>query len=292
MNEKIQRAIYGSPKNPLKIGNLEIQCYVLENGKRVLSGRGMQRALGLGQSHGAVLKAFVSHKALIPLISGELAMALQYPIKFVRPGRGGKLALGYEATVLPQLCDVVLEAREKGLLTNKQLLIAKQCEILTRGLAAVGIIALIDEATGYQEIRDKHALEKILEAYITKELMKWQKRFPDEWYENLFRLRGLEWKGRSFNPPQYIGKITKDIIYQRLPKGVLEELEKKNPPNEKGIRKTRHHQWLTPTIGHPKLQEIITGTLTLMKISPNWRKFKEHLARAFPMHGEPTELDL
>jgi hypothetical protein len=293
MEEKIKRAIWGSPDKPLSIGNLEIQCYVLEDETRVLSGRGMQNALGLGQGHGAILKKFLGQKALIPFINSELAMALSNPIKFIRPGRGGKTALGYEATILPSICDAILEARDKGSLSENQLLVARQCEILTRSLAKVGIIALIDEVTGYQHVRDRLALEKILEAYITKELMKWQKRFPDEWYENLFKLRGIEWKGRSENPPQYVGKITRDIIYDRLPKGVREELEKLNPPNEEtGRRKHKHHQFLTPNIGHPKLQEIITGTNTLMKISPNWRKFQEHLARAFPKHGEQQSIEL
>jgi hypothetical protein len=160
-----------------------------------------------------------------------------------------------------------------------------------RGFAVVGIIALVDEATGYQYVRDNLALEKILKAYISDELMKWQKRFPDEWYENLFRLHNWEWKGREFNPPRIVGKITNEIIYERLPKGVLEELKSKNPPDEKGNRRMRYHQWLTPEIGHPKLQEIITGTNTLMKISPNWRKFKEHLVRAFPKYGDQQEFN-
>jgi hypothetical protein len=39
---------------------------------------------------------------------------------------------------------------------------------LLRGFARVGIIALVDEATGFQRDRTKDALSKILEAYIAK----------------------------------------------------------------------------------------------------------------------------
>ena len=102
---------------------------MLENGKRVLSGRGMQEAMGLGQAHGSLLKDFTSQKTLIPFIANELAMELSCPIRFIRPGRGGVLASGFEAHLLPDLCDAILEARNSGALTGKrQLEIAKQCE--------------------------------------------------------------------------------------------------------------------------------------------------------------------
>ena len=71
-----------------------------------------------------------------------------------------------------------------------------QCEILAPALARVGIIALIDEATGYQEIRDRQALQQILDKYLLKEYAAWAKRFPDEFYKQIFKLRGWEWRGK------------------------------------------------------------------------------------------------
>lgn len=94
------------------------------------------------------------------------------PIRFRAP-TGGVVATGYDATILPNICDAVLAARDAGALRTDQLHIAKQCEILVRGLARVGIIALVDEATGYQRDRTKDALAKILEAFIDKELQPW-----------------------------------------------------------------------------------------------------------------------
>jgi hypothetical protein len=100
------------------------------------------------------------------------------PIEFKTPQ--GNRALGYEATVLADICDAVLEARKAGKLTSKQQHIAAQCEILVRGFARVGIIALVDEATGYQADRARDALAKILQAFVAKELREWVKRFPGE----------------------------------------------------------------------------------------------------------------
>ena len=39
-----------------------------------------------------------------------------------------------------------------------------------RGFAQVGIAALVDEATGYQEVRDRKALQAILDAFLVKNL--------------------------------------------------------------------------------------------------------------------------
>ncbi len=86
--------------------------------------------------------------------------------------RGGGKAHGFEATVLADFCEVVLAARDKGLPAPNQLHIAKQCEILIRGFARVGIIALIEEATGYQKDRSRRALEEILDLFIKDELGK------------------------------------------------------------------------------------------------------------------------
>ncbi len=86
-------------------------------------------------------------------------------------------------------------------------------DLLIRALAKVGIIALVDEATGYQEVRGKQALQAILDAFLRKELAAWAKRFPDEFYQQIFRLRDWEWKGRAKNPPQAVAHYTKDIVY-------------------------------------------------------------------------------
>jgi hypothetical protein len=295
MEEKKLQAIYEAP---LIIGGKKLACAVLNDGTRVISRNAIFRAFGrtkrgraLNETREPNMPSFIDAKNLKQFINNELDGVLK-GVEYL--SKNGKILIkGFRAEVLPMMCKVYLEARRRGdILTKSQEPVAIAAEILMEGLSTIGIIALIDEATGYQEIRDRHALEKILEAYITKELMKWQKRFPDEWYENLFRLRGWEWKGRSFNPPQYVGKITNEIIYERLPKGVLDELKIINPPNEKGNRAHKHHQWLSPELGHPKLTEIVTGTNTLMRISPNWRKFKEHLVRAFPKYGDQYYLEL
>ena len=89
---------------------------------------------------------------------------------------------------------------------------------------SIGIIGLVDEATGYQGIRAKRALATILEEFIAEELQPWTKTFPYEFYEEIFRLKG--WPGPDgVKRPSVIGHYTNDIVYARLAPGVLDELK-------------------------------------------------------------------
>ena len=170
--------------------------------------------------------------------------------------------------------------------------IAARAEILVRGLATVGIIALVDEVTGYQEIRDRNELNKILDRYLMVEYAEWSKRFPDEFYQQIFRLRKWEWRGMKVNRPQVVGHYTNDIVWSRLAPGVMEELEHLNPKGEGGNRPVKHHQWLTNDIGHPKLQDHLTGVMAIMRASLKWSDFQRALQRAYPRIHTNLELPL
>lgn len=290
---KIPKAAFGSADRPLQIGSLSIPCYVLDDGRRVLSNNGLIRALGTTRGGGSGkdrLTAFTSTNALSPYVSDELAASIAKPIRFKAPNR--VTALGYEATVLAGICDAVLAARSANRLDPRQAAIAANCEILMRGFATIGIIALIDEVTGYQEVRARDELNQILEKYIAKELLGWAKRFPDEFYKEMFRLRGWKYDPGSVARPGYVGKLTREIVYARLPPGILEELEARNPPISSGRRKHKHHQYLTEDVGHENLRNHLVGVIALMRASTNWPGFMRSLNRAYPRSGTQDDLPL
>lgn len=269
----LPRAVFGSQDQPLKIGDIELPCYVLDDERRVLSASGVQLGMAIAQGGSmkkglSRLELFVSGKIISPFISNDLRDRVQNPILFRTPANGK--AYGYEAEVLVELCEAVLAARQAGKLQAQQLPIAQQCEILMRGFARVGIVALVDEVTGYERVRKRGELHKILEAYIAKELLPWSKRFPDSFYEEMFRLHGWDYDPKSVARPGVVGKITNKYIYEALPDGVLHELKSKNPENKK-----RHHQFLTEDVGHPHLERQITAMTTLMRASDDWPQFKK-----------------
>jgi hypothetical protein len=219
---------------------------------------------------------------LKPFISADLLEASKaIPYKPTSRGGGG-IAFGYKAEFLPQVCNVFLDAKEAGALGAQQLHIWERCRVLSRGFAVVGITALIDEATGYQEVRDRQALQAILDRYLRKELAAWARRFPDEFYQQMFRLKGWEWRGMGLKRPRIVGLYTADVVYQRLAPSLLEELQRLNPKDEHGRRSSKHHQWLTEDVGHPALAQHLYAVIGLMRISEAWEEFYRLLQRAYP----------
>ena len=292
---EIKQATHGSPDSPLKLGDIEIACYVLEDGRRVLQQTGVLRALNL--SHGGSystggdrLAKFASQGRLKSYVTKALTDRTEKPIRFKTPTGG--LAYGYEATVLADLCEAVLAARSAGVLQKQQEHVAKQGEILVRGFARIGIIALVDEATGYQRDRNKDALAKLLEAWVAKELQAWVQTFPREFYEHMFRLRGLEFSPESVRRPQYFGHLTNDIVYKRLEAGVLKELKRTTPRNDAGRPTAKYTQSLTRNIGYPKLKEHLGAVVAFMKISETWDGFLDLLDQHYPRKGDTPRLPL
>jgi hypothetical protein len=273
----------------LTIGGIEIACAVLEDGRRVLTQSGFMRALGRSrQAKGRQyydadvnMPAFLTAKNLKPFIDKALEVT-STQIIFRRPGGG--LAFGYPAEILPSVCLVFLDAMEAGALLPAQQHVADRAKILYRGLAKIGIVALVDEATGYQEVRDRKALQEILDLYLRTEFAAWAKRFPDEFYQQIYRLKGWKWPGMAKNRVPLVGKYTNDLVYERLARGILDELQERNPKDERGKRRAKHHQWLTDGIGHPRLAEHLYGLIGLMRAFPDgaWVEFKQKLQLAYP----------
>ena len=117
-------------------------------------------------------------------------------------------------------------------------------------------------------------------------------KFPDEFYIEMYRLKGWPWQGRGVNPPSVVGHYTKDLIYKRLAPGFVEELEARNPSDDKGIRNHRHHQWLSDDIGNPALSQHLYAIITLMKVSSDWDSLYMKVERVFPRVGDNRWLDL
>ncbi|HEX9059126.1 MAG TPA: P63C domain-containing protein [Clostridia bacterium] len=270
MSSKVQKEhlLKATHTGVLKVKNAEIACYVLEDGERVISGRGIQNALGYPQNaSGQALS-----KEVLKLNDRGIIEAITNRIEFKRPGAGGSAVntYGYRAEVLVDICDLLLEYRKHNKLTPAQTRLATQAEILTRAFAKVGVIALIDEATGYQKAKNEY--QKILELYIAKEIRPWIMTFDDNFYIQLYRLLGWTWdayKMKKKQHPQYVGKLTNRLIYEKLAPGVLQELQRVNPKTGKGNRKTKHHQLLTENVGYRELLKLISAVTILMEQFPD-----------------------
>lgn len=286
MNEENNKEKQIRCKGELRLGDFSIPCYVLEDGRRVLSGRGMQAALKMVDDNksapGQRILRYLNQKSLNPFIFRDKGPDHFEPLICYD---GGTQINGYEAVVLIDICDGFLEARKHIELSPRQTIIAEQCEILVRSFAKVGLIALIDEATGYQHEREQDELQKILKAYIAEELLPWQKRFPDVFYQELFRLNGWDYTVKGIKRrPGIIGKWTTKLIYEQLPPGVLDELKRKTP------KSARLHQSLTADIGQPELAAQITQVVTIFRISDNMGQVWAHMEKLRSRQSGQLEL--
>ncbi len=289
-----------SHRGEIKIGDIEIPCAVLENGERIISELGVNATLGSSGGKNYKLREkqtqetdmdplplFVASKALQPFINAAFSDMDLAAIEYLD---GDKISRGYSAIILPRVCEVWLKAKDAGALQASQLPKAKKAEILMRGLAQVGIVALVDEATGYQDSREKDALAKILEKFVTKELQAWVKTFPIDYYKQLCRLYGVPFPPKNNNQfPQFFGHVTNNTIYSRLAPELLPELKKEV---SKLNKKAKLHQFLTSDIGHPKLREHLASIVTMLKLSASKEQFFEMVDRIHPRFNENYLLDI
>ena len=271
----------------LPIGGLQLEVYVLEDGRRVFAKRGMARALGLKSEGGNAFLKTLSGKKVGSEISADLQKSLENPIIFniagADPGHG------YEAEVLVEVCKAVTRAALAGKLLDSQKGMAAQAQAIVNALAKVGIAALIDEATGYQTERGPDALRLLVQAYIEKEQREWEKEFPDDFYLTLNKVYGSDpYISRAsgalvINKPQHFGNFTNKYVYGPLEDGeVLKELQRLNPRiASTGSRKEKLHQFLNKGYGLEKLREQRQEVLTMLKLSDNIDDFKRLYEKRF-----------
>lgn len=273
----------------LDLNGIKLPCYVLEDGTRILSARGMQTSLRLVDAEQGMAPAKIGGAAFTRFIGQnwfkELIISNERVEQFkaIVCYKGNQRINGYEATMLADFCDMMLDARNNGLLKyDRHRIVAAQCEILIRALAKVGIIALVDEATGYQYDREKDELQKILKAYIAPEILDWQKTFHDSFYREIFRLHKWNFTSNDIKKrPGVVGKYTNQFVYEMLPPGVLQKLRQVTPKSVNGNYIYKFHQSLTPETGREHLRNQLISVTTIMSISRSWQEFKDFFARKF-----------
>lgn len=290
----------------LKIGDLIFPCSVLTDGTRILTQSDFMEGMGMYYSGwvsknrpaddvAAEVPQFLSFKSLKPFVDKHLGDLQSIIVKYRT--KKGAIAHGIKAQIIPRILDVWIDADEAGTLGVRQKQIAVKARLLIRALARVAIDALIDEVTGYQEFRRKDELQRVLAAYISPSLLPWTQRFPMDFYEEMFRLWGWKWDPISYKRkgpqgPRYAGKLTRQLVYDHLPDGVLQELEKKNPPNQKWQRRHKLFQDLSLDIGNIHVEKQVAVIAALFKAAASRESFWVSYKRVFPDRPGQLELDL
>jgi hypothetical protein len=274
--------IFSMFQGDLTIGDVVFPCHVLNDGKRVITQR---EIVGLMTGH---VKGGIGRY----LQSGHLKGYLDskhiedQTVRFKIPGTNAN-AMGYEGTLLVEICEAYLKARDAGALDDRHDNLVKRAEIVIRACAKIGIIALIDEATGYQKVRSENALRLKLQAFISEDLQEWVRMFPEDFFIQLARLENVHYSPR--NRPIRWGKYVLGFVYSAVDKDVAKALKERIPNPHKG---QNLHQ-LLKEYGKEKVIAQIYQVLGIMKTCNDMDEFKQKFAYVFKQEPyQSTFLDL
>jgi hypothetical protein len=285
---------YATHQGEFSVGDFKIPVAVLDNKERVVSIRGIATVLGVkgGGSYWKEKKANPDKEMLPEFISAknieeytkEILPELIMGTREYRAVKGQE-AEGIKSEILPKICDLWIKALSGGILTEKQKKVAQQARILLGAFATVGINALIDEVTGFQKEKDEY--QKILQRYLATELQPWLKKFGDDYYGQIYRLKGWDWNRFLVdrkNHPWSVANITNRIVYEKLPDGVLEALNELEPKNRHGNRIHRLHQHLSPDEGQVHLLKHLGAIVNIMERYKDgeWELALQEIDRRFP----------
>ena len=210
-----------------------------------------------------------------------------------KPAGSAGVAHGIEAALLPKICKALLSVRDaKDNLPSQDAIIA-QADIIMRGLAEVGIIALVDEATGYIDDKSKTAYRDLFREFIRNECREWEREFPEPFTDMIYRLYKLA-KGKQGRHPRFFGRFIRKYIYAPLAGSngaVLAMLDEKNPVvYANGRRRHKMHQFLTEELGLPAIRAHIWQVVGIGNASNSKESFDRGFNRAFPQIGKTIDL--
>ena len=220
----------------LNIIGLEVPCYVLDNGEKII-GRTSATELLTGIRGGGALEKYISVRALEPFINSGLVLERMVPFRLLEVEGLEKAVKGLPADLMIEVCQGFVAALQASMdpaspyprMTNRQKQMALQASMFLSSCAKIGLEALIDEATGYQYEREEDALQVKLQAFIAEELRAWEKTFPDELWQEFGRvtLAGVvDFDSR----PKWWGKLVRELIYDTLDPDIAKYIRENKPP--------------------------------------------------------------
>ena len=267
----------------LNIVGIDVPCYVLDNGVKII-GRTSATELLTGIKGGGALEKYLGVKSLEAFIDKDLVLERLVPFRLLEVEGLERAVKGLPAELMIEICQGFVAALQASFdpntvnkLTGRQQEMAIKASMFLSACAKVGLEALIDEATGYQYERAEDALQVKLRAFIAEELRAWEKTFPDELWAEFGRLTG--WKGTLHSRPKWWGKLVIEMIYNTLDPDVAEYIRTHKPPI--GVR---WHQQLTDNVGARQLVSRCYEVIGMAKTCRDMRELRDKVAEHYGKH--------
>ena len=279
----------------LEIGSVQIECYVLDSQKRVIHKRGMAKALGMKSEGGNVFMRTMQRKGLGSEIGEELRQKLDNPIVF--KALTSDLGHGYDATILIDICTAILDANKAGKLGPAQESLVMQAEIIVRASAKLGIVALVDDATGFIADKRRAQYKELFRDFIREEFRIYEDpQFPDQLFDVIYKIYGLPRKANAQQHPRFFGKFIRKYIYEPLANSngaILEMLDEKNPVvYVNGGRRYKMYQFLSEVVGMPALKAQLWQVVGIGNSVRTKAQFERSFGLAFPSPNTDTQFEL
>ena len=283
-------------RGPLEFGAFEnIDCVNALQGKRVVrlvSFDSFLSVVGISPRSKGVYGSFVKFLTH-PKVRSSRAEIILDKMKsgyLVKDGLREDVFIDYR--VITDFCRFMLSLRRAGSLGGAWLEYAEKCELFMLGLADVGLAAMIDEATGYDKIKKRREYQRLFKDFIREEHSAWVKEFPDEFFDQLYRVYHCEKRGQ--NHPSFFAHVITKYVYWPLANShgaILEQLQEKDPIVYKAGRRYKLHQFLSDEIGKSALRMHIGSVTTLLALSPDKGVFQRQFKRRYPKAGDQMEFD-
>ncbi|GAB5390019.1 MAG: hypothetical protein Alpg2KO_29870 [Alphaproteobacteria bacterium] len=268
---RYERVLFGDTDTTVRAGDAEVPAMILEGRKRVTTIDGAAAMVGMSRRELAGLMRSKWGKAM----PQDIRNAFRQPINAMQPD--GKRLKVVEMSKVLRLADVIY-----GIAMRNDPTPRGRFEQMTDGYQPQALKAAVDEATGFNQWLTKTADDPESRHYLGDKLREDGKRFPTEFYVELYRLLGWDRDPYNNKRPPVVGKITKKLIYSPLPEAVLGELERRNPTREgRHYRGGHHHRYLSTDLGNRALTRQIDQVVVLMRISSSWDEFKYRFSQAF-----------
>lgn len=267
-------ALYRSGTGRISIGGVDVNFYVLDDGSRIADMEAAKKGLGLSAER---LLRIPGVPDTLP--SSVLAHAKKQLV--FRENETAQPKPCVLAEVIVHLCAATLSVRRANGLANDDLMYGNFAEMLLADVATKAARVFVDAITGSVMPKDSDPGDAMMST-ITQPYFR---TYPDEFYDELYRLRGLGAVPNYGKHPSYFGNLTNNIIYKRFAPGVLAAL-KDNSPRSEGTGKHRRKlfQMLSPDKQTELQEDYLPTVIEIMKSCDTFDEFIGKLDERFPIH--------
>lgn len=284
---KMKEAVMKSEKPLMKVthygtihfgADVECEAIVLADGRRGFNRRQLVAIAGFtgnvtGSRFGHFL-AEISPNAL--KIYEDTSSKVSMP--------NGATANFISCDVVPEFASGVIHQALDGTLHPQRRMLIAPCLKIQDSLARVGIVALIDEATGYQYHRAPDALQDLFARLIRNTAADWERRFHPDYYQAIYKLFGWQYDQTVSQRPHIIGKITLQWVYEPVfPPEILVAIKERQSSE-------KMHQWLTDEGGLKLMEKQRDAVMMIARSSADHQDFEARCSVAFFRRGQMSIL--